>query len=93
MRGLMEVQSLRKKQYFCPLVNDKMGYMWYQPCALKSDFIQWFMKMDSLFANHYKTHTKILRSNWGGEYINVTLEEYCDMHGIIQYLTHLNKME
>ena len=83
----MEVLSLGKKRYFCTLTDDKTGYMWYQPCALKSDFVPWFIKMDSLFANHYQTHTKILRSDRGGEYVNATLEEYCAAHGIIMEST------
>ncbi len=59
-----------------------MGYMWFNPCALKSEFTNWFVRLDKLFANHYGTHVKILQSDCGGEYVNVTLEKYCAKSGI-----------
>src|SRR5260370_39485674 len=58
--GPMETISLGKKHYFCVLVDDKMGYTWFTPCAQKSDFTDWFVKLNKLFVNHYKTHMKIL---------------------------------
>ncbi len=51
--GPMEVPSLGKQHYFCVLVNDKTGYLWFHPCFAKSDFMPWFVKMDTFFANHY----------------------------------------
>ncbi len=58
--GPMETISLGKKQYFSILVDDQTGYMWFNPCALKSEFTNWFVRLDKLFANHYGTHVKIL---------------------------------
>ena len=78
----MEVPSLGKQCYFCILVDDKTSYLWFYPCFTKSDFTPWFIKMDSFFLNHYWSHMKILRSDCGGEYVNVALEDYCSKHGI-----------
>ena len=38
--------------------------------------------MDSFFVNHYQSHTKILRSDQGREYVNTALEDYCARNGI-----------
>ncbi len=46
-----------------PLWVNNTGYLWYHPCFAKSDFTPWFIKMDSLFLNHYQSCTKILRSD------------------------------
>src|SRR5260370_2179421 len=85
--GLMEIMSLGKKCYFCILVDDKTGYTWFNLCAQKSDFTDWFVKLDKLFANHYGSHVKILQSDCGGEYINTILERYCTENGIKLELT------
>ena len=93
--GPMETMSLGKRCYFCILVNDWMGYTWSNPCALKSDFTDWFVKLDKLFGNQYGTHIKILQSNQGGEYVNVSLERFCAENRIklsSPYLTHPNRM-
>ncbi len=39
--------------------------------------MDWFVKLDKLFANQYGTNTKVLWSNRGGEYVNTSLERYC----------------
>src|SRR5258708_1151500 len=78
----MELPSLGNQCYFCVLVDDKTGYLWFYPCLAKSDFTPWFIKMDSFFMNHYQSHTKILRSDQGGEYINMALEDYCSRNSI-----------
>src|SRR5258708_30806245 len=80
--GPMDVPSLGKQHYFCVLVNNKTGYLWFHTCFAKSDFTPWFIKMDSLFMNHYQSHVKILRSDQGREYINAVLEDYCAKFGI-----------
>ncbi len=85
--GPMETTSLGKRRYFCVLVDDRTGYTWFHPCALKSDFTSWFVRMDKIFANHYGTHTKVLRSDRGGEYVNTSLEDYCADNGIKIELT------
>ena len=85
--GPMDVPSLGKRRYFCVLVDDKTGYLWFHACFAKSDFTPWFIKMDSLFANHYQSHVKVLRSDLGGEYVNMVLEEYCSKNGIAMELT------
>ena len=91
--GLMEVPSLGKQRYFCVLVDDKTGFLWFHPCFTKSDFTPWFIKMDSFFVNHYQSHTKILRSDQGGEYINTALEDYCARNGIAMEFTVLHTPE
>ena len=58
--GPMDVPSLGKNHYFCILVDDRTRYLWFLPCAKKSDFTGWFTHLDALFANHYRTHMKIL---------------------------------
>ena len=78
----METMSLGKRRYFCILVDDRTGYTWFNPCALKSDFTDWFVKLNKLFANQYGTHIKVLRSDRGGEYVNAPLEKYCVENGI-----------
>ena len=80
--GPMEMMSLGKRCYFCTLVDDKSGYTWFYLCALKSDFTEWFIKLNRLFVNQYGTHAKILHSNHGGEYVNTSLEKYCSENGI-----------
>ena len=80
--GLMETTSLGKRQYFCILVDDKTGYTWFHPCTLKSEFTNWFIKLDKLFVNQYGTHAKVLWSDLGGEYVNTLLERYCTESGI-----------
>ena len=85
--GPMDAPSLGKWCYFCVLVNDKTGYLWFHACFAKSDFTPWFIKMDLLFANHYQSHVKVLRSDWGGEYVNIVLEEYCSKNGIAMEFT------
>ncbi len=83
----MEVPSLGKHRYFCTLVDDKTGFLWYHPCLVKLDFTPWFIKMDYLFLNHYQSHVKILGSDHSGEYVNTALEEYCTRNGIAMELT------
>ena len=51
MCGLMEVQLLGKKHYFCILVDDRSQFLWFQPCALKSDFTPWFIKLNMMFVS------------------------------------------
>src|SRR5258708_10843745 len=80
--GPMETTSLGKRWYFCTLVDDKSGYTWLYLCALKSDFTEWFVKLDRLFVNQYGTHTKILCSDCSGEYVNTPLKKYCAENGI-----------
>ena len=58
--GLMEMMSLGKRHYFCTLVDDKTGYTWFHLCMLKSDFTDWFTKLNKFFVNQYGSHTKIL---------------------------------
>ena len=86
MCGLMEVQLLGKKHYFCILVNDRSQFLWFQPCT-------WFIKLDMMFANHYGTHIKILCTDQGGEYVNSILETYCMQNGIVIELTVLHTPE
>ena len=85
--GPMDVASLGGSHYFCILVDDQSGYIWYHAIAKKSDFSMWFIKMDKLFINQYQTHVKILRSDGGGEYVNSFLESYCADNGIIMERT------
>ena len=87
MCGPMEVMSLGKQCYFCVLVDDKTGYLWFHPCTSKSDFAPWFIKLDTLFMNHYHTRTKTLRSDHGGEYVNSILQKYCEEIGISMEFT------
>ena len=77
MCGPLKVPSLGKKWYFCILVDDKTCYLWYHPCALKSDFTPWFTGLDKLFFNHYSSHVKTLHTDREGEYVNAALEGYC----------------
>ena len=49
---------------------------------LKLDFTEWFIKLNWLFVNQYGTHTKVLRSDHSGEYVNAPLEKYCTEGGI-----------
>ena len=44
--GPMETISLGKRQYFCILVDDRSGYTWFHPCTSKSDFTDWFIKLN-----------------------------------------------
>src|SRR5258708_4951032 len=83
----MDVPSLGKNCYFCILVDDKTHYLWFFPCTKKSDFTAWFTRLNTLFANHYGSHTKILHTDQGGEYVNETLESYCADKGIDMELT------
>ena len=83
----MEIPSLGKNHYFCTLVDDKTRYLWFLPCGRKSDFTEWFIGLDTLFTNHYQSHTKILRTDRGGEYMNAALETYCAKNGISIELT------
>ena len=69
--------------YFCLLVDDCSGYIWYCPVAKKSDFGEWFMKMDKLFLNQFRTHVKVLHSNRGGKYVNNLLESFCPDNRIV----------
>src|SRR5258708_3815052 len=61
--------------------------------SLKSDFTEWFIKLDRLFVNQYGTHTKILCSDRGGEYVNTPLEKYCAENGIKLKFTVLHTPE
>ena len=81
--GPMDVISLGGNRYFCLLIDDHSGFIWYQPVAMKLDFSTWFIKMDKLFLNQFGTHMKILCSDRGGEYVNTTLESFCADNGII----------
>jgi len=83
----MDTPSLGKNHYFCRLVNDKTHYLWFLPCAKKSNFTAWFTHLNTLFANHYHSHTKILHTDQGGEYVNETLESYCTENSIDVELT------
>ena len=83
----METMSLGGKQYFCTLVDNKSGYLWFHPCNSKSHFTPWFIEMDWLFANHYGTHVKTLRSDCGGKYVNTVLKTYCSENSIQIELT------
>ena len=85
--GPMEVMSLGKNWYFCTLVDDKTHFIWFHPCASKANFLPWFIRMDKLFVNQYGTHTKICRSDCGGEYVNDALHNYCSENGINIELT------
>ena len=69
--------------YFCLLVDDWSGYIWYCPVTKKSDFGEWFMKMDKLFLNQFGTHVKVLHSNRGGKYVNNLLESFCTDNRIV----------
>jgi len=60
--GPMEVTSLGKSRYFCMLIDDKSRYIWFHPCASKSDSTPWLIQMDKLFRNQFESHIKILRS-------------------------------
>src|SRR5260370_755973 len=57
------VPSLGRNHYFCVLVDDRTHCLWFLPCAKKSDFMLWFICLDTLFANHYQSHTKILQTD------------------------------
>src|SRR5258708_7387020 len=83
----MDTPSLGKNHYFCLLVNNKTCYLWFLPCARKSDFTAWFTCLNALFANHYHSHMNILHTDQGGEYINETLKSYCAENGISIELT------
>ena len=89
----MDVISLGGNQYFCLLVDDQSGYTWYHPVTNKSDFSEWFVRMDKLFLNQFGTHVKILCSDGGGEYVNHHLESFCVDNGIIleHSVTHTPK--
>ena len=89
----MDVPSIRKNRYFCILVDDETCYLWFLGCAKKSDFTEWFTHLDTLFTNHYGTHTKILCMDHGGEYVNNTLESYCAENGIVLELTVPHTLE
>ncbi len=85
--GPMDVPSLGKNCYFCILVNNKTHFLWFLPCARKSDFTAWFTCLNNLFVNHYGSHVKILHTDQGGEYVNETLKSYCAEKGIDMELT------
>ena len=59
--GPMDVVSLGGNCYFCLLVDDQSGYIWYHPVSNKLDFSEWFVRMDKLFLNQFGTHVKIVR--------------------------------
>ena len=90
--GPMEILSLGKNCYFCTLIDDKTQYLWFLPCSKKSDFTAWLIHLDTFFANHYKSHTKILQMDHGGEYINTALETYCLEKGMSIELTILHTL-
>ena len=39
--------------YFATLINDMSGRMWVEPMRCKSDFVSWFIELDTLFLNQY----------------------------------------
>ena len=59
------------------------GMIWVQPLKHKSNFVDWFIKMDASFANQYGRHIGILQANNGGEYTSQCLRDYCGVHGIL----------
>ena len=79
----LEHLSLGGNRFFATLIDDMSGMIWIHPLKHKGDFVDWFIKMDSTFANQYGRHIGILWANNGGEYTNQCLQDYCDHHGIL----------
>ena len=58
--GELEYPSLGGNRYFATLIDDMSGMIWVRPLKHKGDFVDWFIKMDSTFANQYRRHVGML---------------------------------
>ena len=76
--GEFEHPSIGGNRYFATLIDDMSRMIWAHPLKHKSDFADWFFKMDAIFLNHYGRHVGTLHTDNGGEYVNQWLNDYCD---------------
>ena len=51
--GEFKHPTLGGNLYFVTLIDDMSGRIWVKPMKCKSDFITWFIEMDTLFMNQY----------------------------------------
>ena len=51
--GEFEHLTLGRNLYFATLIDDMSGRIWVKLMKHKSDFITWFIEMDTLFMNQY----------------------------------------
>src|SRR5260370_27961768 len=73
--GEFKHPSLGGNQYFATLINDMSGMIWVWPLKHKANFLDWFIKMDSIFSNHYGRHIGTLCTDNGGEYTSQHLKD------------------
>ena len=85
--GEFEHLTLGRNLYFATLIDNMSGRIWVKLMKHKSDFITWFIEMDTLFVNQYAQHVRTLCTDNGGEYINQHLHDYCSAAGIVLELT------
>lgn len=78
----MGVQSEGQARYMLVLVDDWSRYTWAYFIRHKSDVLSCFMRWLPLVERSYQCQLRTLRSDNGGEFVNVAFSEYLAMRGI-----------
>jgi len=88
VHGPISVPSIFQERYFLVILDDYSKYLTVQPLCNKSDataeIIEFINHWEKFFLGNGNYHTKILRSDNGGEFLNKTLTTYLDS----KYITH-----
>ncbi len=85
--GDFDSPTIGGNHYLATLIDDMSGMLWVCPLRQKSDFLNWFIQMDSMFTNQFGRHVGALHTDNGGKYVNQNLRDYCLHHGIHLKLT------
>ncbi|KAF2347481.1 Zinc finger CCHC-type [Trinorchestia longiramus] len=81
--GKINPSSLGGGSYFVTFIDDYSRYTWVYIIKNKSDVIGVFTEFKALVENHYDQKIKILRTDYGGEYVSTDFEGFLKVNGII----------
>ncbi|KAJ0455579.1 putative RNA-directed DNA polymerase [Helianthus annuus] len=85
--GPAEVVGGQKFRFFVLFIDDCTHMTWIYFLKHKSEVFDKFTMFYKLIQTQYKTIIQILRSDNGGEFINKSMEQFCQEKGIIHQTT------
>lgn len=85
--GPMSVSSLSGCRYFLTFIDDYSRMCWVYFLTHKSQVLKKFMEFKKMVENQSRSTLKCLRTDNGGEYTSLALEDFCKESGIIHQFT------
>jgi hypothetical protein len=85
--GPTNTPSLNESRWFVSFIDDHTRMTWICLMKSKSEVSSLFQQFHKMIATQYQTNIQVIRTDNGGEFINHSLKDYLNTHGIIHQTT------